>query len=101
MVYWKMKGTPMETLFDHDAEQIVITPELLALLRHIVDNHPDELKTFIAQVKRTQRGRSAADGDDLQQAQSSIVEFLSLMEALAYQVNRQNEADHQMHHHLR
>lgn len=93
----------METPFDQDhTEQIVITPELLALLRHIVDNHAPELKKFIVQVQRTQRkyGTDDAHDDDLEQAQTSIIEFLSLMEALAYEANREYDAEHQMHHHI-
>lgn len=94
-----MKGTSMEPRFDNDyTDQVVITLELLALLRHIVDNHALALRSFITQVQRTQK-RTSSDqtkNDDLEQAQSSIIEFLTLMESLAYEVNREQQATHQM-----
>lgn len=101
VLYLIMKGTSMESRFDNDyTEQVIITPALLELLRHIVDNHALALRSFIAQVQRTQKRISSdrRQNDDLENAQSSIIEFLTLMESLAHETSREQEATQQMQH---
>lgn len=93
----------MDASFEQqDTDQLVITPELLAIMQHIVDKYPHKLKQLMAHAYQTQDRREveALRESSLPQAQSNILEFLGLMEFLLDEVSREHELTSNMQHHL-
>ncbi len=93
----------MDASFEQqETNQLVITPELLAIMQHIVDKYPHKLKQLMALAYQTHDRREveAVRESSLGQAQSNILEFLGLMEFLLDEVGREHELTSNMQHQL-
>lgn len=74
-----------------DDNQFTISPELLTVMAHIVDEHPQDLQALIQKAQRS-LGAGHKELDD-SFAQDCIIDFLSLMELFAYQAKQEVEVD--------
>ncbi len=81
--------------FDNDAHQCVVSYQLLQLLRWLFEHEQEALKRVVAHAVKHGLDESlfqpvhAYESDE--ELQHSIMEFLSLMEALLYEVMREGE----------
>lgn len=81
--------------FDNDAQQCVVSYQLLQLLRWLFEHEQEALKRVVAHAVKQGLDEAIFQPTQLHESdeelQQSIVEFLSLMEALLYEVMREGE----------
>lgn len=74
---------------DRFTDHLVITPELLVLMRRLVTDHEHDLKALVSKV--VTKKSSGDDVADPQEAQAIILEFFALMEHLLEQAHQEQE----------
>ncbi len=74
---------------DRFTDHLVITPELLVLMRRLVTDHEHDLKTLVAKV--VAQKSSSDDVADPHEAQAIILDFFALMENLLEQAHQEQE----------
>lgn len=77
-----------------NSDHLVISPDLLVLMRRIMNEHEQEFKALIG--KTFLHKKSTIDDVDPQDAQLIILDFFALMEDLLEQVRQEQEVAHHM-----
>ena len=69
-------------------DQFTISKELINLMQNIIDLYSESFKEVIAQAQENTNPQSSEF--DLQEAQDTILDFLNLMEMLAYETKHES-----------
>ena len=77
-----------------DDNSFSISPELLVLMGHIIDEHQRDVQALIAKAMRTFAAKKAAPPDP--HIHENIIDFLGLMDFLVHEMQHDVEVDTQL-----
>jgi len=80
--------------FSNDNDHFIISQELIALMQRMIEEYADDLKELINKALPTKKDDQCPF--DTQEAQETILDFLTLMELFTYESKKESEINQQL-----